>query len=53
MTMQVDSAITWGCIALGTALAMALVFDRDRLLRWAFVRGLVWGAFVLYVVCVR
>jgi len=46
--MQAETAILWSCITLGTTLAMTLVFDRDRLLRWALIRGLFWGVYVLF-----
>jgi len=46
--MHTETAVIWGGLTFGTALAMAIVFDRDRLLRWALVRGLFWGVYVLY-----
>lgn len=51
--MQAETAIAWSGIALGMALAMSLVFDRDRLFRWVLVRGLFWGAYVIFNLCVR
>lgn len=51
--MRFETAILWGCIAFGVSLVMALVFDRDQLLRWAIVRSLFWGAHIAYCLCVH
>ena len=46
--MPFESAIVWSGLALGIHLAMALVFDRERLLRWALLRGVFLGAYVIF-----
>ena len=50
--MQAEIILAWGALAYGTALAMALVFDRDRLVRAVLMRALFWGAFVIVSLCV-
>jgi hypothetical protein len=50
--MQGETILAWGALAFGTAMAMALVFDRDRLLCGAFLQALFWGAYVVASLCV-
>jgi hypothetical protein len=50
--MQAETILAWGALAYGTALAMALVFDRDRLVRTVLMRALFWGAYVIVSLCV-
>lgn len=50
--MQAETILAWGALAYGTAMAMALVFDRDRLTRRALLQALFWGAYVVVSLCV-
>jgi hypothetical protein len=51
--MPFETDIAWGCLALGIHLAMALVFDRERLLRGALLRGVFLGVYVIFCLSVR
>jgi hypothetical protein len=50
--MHAETILLWGALAYGTAMAMALVFDRDRLALRVFLQALFWGAYVLVSLCV-
>ena len=50
--MQTETILAWGALAYGTAMAMALVFDRDRLVRRVLLQALFWGAYVVVSLCV-